>query len=72
MLGKREENGVSTQNVLSITPNAHITPKHVKKGHLVKSCHFTPLMTYEQPIVKDVKLYIIMLELIISYTLLTK
>ena len=55
MLGKKEENGVSNSHVPSKRQYARITPKHVKKGHLVKSCHFTPLRTYAQPIVNEVK-----------------
>ena len=55
MFGKKDENGVSTPHVLSIRPYAHITPKHVKKGYLVKSCHFNHLKTYARPIVKEFK-----------------
>ena len=43
IFGKREENGVSTSHVLSMRPYAHIKAKHAKKGHLVKTCHFTLL-----------------------------
>ena len=34
MLGKGEENGVSTPHVLSMRPYAHIRTKDVIKGHL--------------------------------------
>ena len=41
MFGKNKQNGVSTPHVLSMRPYAHIRAKHVKKGYLVKTCHFT-------------------------------
>ena len=43
MFGKREENGVSTPQVLRMRQYAHIITKHAIKGHLVKTCHFTLL-----------------------------
>ena len=54
-LGKREENGVSTQHVISVISYAHIQEKYAKWELLVKSCPSTPLRTYAQPIVKEVK-----------------
>ena len=45
ILGKREENGVSTPHALSIRPYAHIISKHAKEGHLLETCHFTSLKT---------------------------
>ena len=43
MFVKEEENFVSMPFVLSMRPHAHIWSKHVKQGHLVKPCYFTPL-----------------------------
>ena len=43
MCGTQEENGVSTPHVLSMRPYAYIRAKHANKGHLAKTCHFTPL-----------------------------
>ena len=36
MFGKREENGVSTPHVLSMTPYSHTQAKHDKKDFLSK------------------------------------
>ena len=41
MFGKIGEKGVITPHVRSMKPYVHITTKHVKKGYLVKTCHFT-------------------------------
>ena len=43
MLGKREENVVSTPHVLSMRPYAHTMSKHAKNGLLLKTCYFTSL-----------------------------
>ena len=48
VFGKREENGGSTSHVLSTRRYAHIRVKHDKKGHLVKTCHFTPFKSLMQ------------------------
>ena len=40
---EKEENGVSAPHVLNMRPYAHLTTKHAKKEHLVKSFHFTSL-----------------------------
>ena len=83
LLGKREENEVSTQHVLSIRPYAHIKAKHSKKVDLVKTCHFTLLK--DSCIIKKVipinqtclltqinNIYAIILEPMICYNLIIK
>ena len=45
MMGKREENGVSTPYVLSMRPYAHILSKHAMKGLLVETRHLKSLKT---------------------------
>ena len=45
MFGKREENGVSTPDELSMRSYAHTQAKNAKRDFLVKTCHFTRLGT---------------------------
>ena len=42
---KREENGVSTLDVLSMRPYTHIIAKYAKKGYIVITFHSIPLKT---------------------------
>ena len=45
MFGKREENGVSTQPILSMRFCAYIEEKHAKRDKISKHAIFTPLGT---------------------------